>query len=292
VFEDIPVGFARNVKAFCAEMPTRLDQYEAILNRNEIFLERTRNVGIVSRERLLDLGVTDRCSGPQASRGTSARRRPRIATAISTSTSRWERSATATTATGSESRRCASRCASSSRPSMAFRRGRGSPTTGRSSSRPGRALDLDGGTDPPLQARDRGIPGASGRGVLRGRIPRGELGCFVVADGSAKPARVHIRDPSFVNLQCLRDQCLDGYIADLIQNLAMLDPILGGSTDEALGDPNDSTEGRRIDGNRASETRDSRRPLADPGLCFAYGNKLQSRPGHLRRCRRCWGGTR
>ena len=35
--------------------------------------------------------------------------------------------------------------------------------------------------------------------------PRGELGCFVVADGSAKPARVHMRDPSFVNLQALRE---------------------------------------------------------------------------------------
>ena len=57
--------------------------------------------------------------------------------------------------------------------------------------------------------------------------PRGELGCFVVADGSAKPARVHFRDPSFVNLQSLRDMCLEGYVADLIQNLAMLDPILG-----------------------------------------------------------------
>ena len=35
--------------------------------------------------------------------------------------------------------------------------------------------------------------------------PRGELGCFVLADGSAKPARVHMRDPSFVNLQALPD---------------------------------------------------------------------------------------
>ena len=34
--------------------------------------------------------------------------------------------------------------------------------------------------------------------------PRGELGCFIVADGSAKPARVHMRDPSFVNLQSLK----------------------------------------------------------------------------------------
>jgi NADH-quinone oxidoreductase subunit D len=58
--------------------------------------------------------------------------------------------------------------------------------------------------------------------------PRGELGCYVLADGSARPARVHIRDSSFVNLQSLRDMCIGGYVADLIQNLAMLDPILGG----------------------------------------------------------------
>ncbi|MGZ5420493.1 MAG: NADH-quinone oxidoreductase subunit D-related protein, partial [Solirubrobacterales bacterium] len=58
--------------------------------------------------------------------------------------------------------------------------------------------------------------------------PRGELGCFVVADGSSKPARVHFRDPSFVNLQALREMSVGGYVADLIQNLGMLDPILGG----------------------------------------------------------------
>ena len=58
--------------------------------------------------------------------------------------------------------------------------------------------------------------------------PRGELGCFVVADGSAKPARVHMRDPSFVNLQALRHMAEGGLIADLIAGVAMLDPILGG----------------------------------------------------------------
>jgi NADH-quinone oxidoreductase subunit D len=58
--------------------------------------------------------------------------------------------------------------------------------------------------------------------------PRGELGIFLVADGSAKPVRVHMRDPSFFNLQALREMCVDGYVADLIANLAMLDPILGG----------------------------------------------------------------
>jgi NADH-quinone oxidoreductase subunit D len=58
--------------------------------------------------------------------------------------------------------------------------------------------------------------------------PRGELGCFVVADGSAKPARVHMRDPSFVNLQALRHMGENSLIADLIADIAMLDPILGG----------------------------------------------------------------
>ena len=58
--------------------------------------------------------------------------------------------------------------------------------------------------------------------------PRGELGCFVLADGSAKPARVHFRDPSFVNLQAFRDMAVDGYVADMIASVGMLEPILGG----------------------------------------------------------------
>jgi NADH-quinone oxidoreductase subunit D len=59
--------------------------------------------------------------------------------------------------------------------------------------------------------------------------PRGELGCYVLADGSSKPARVHIRDPSFVNIQAFRDMSVGGYIADMIASLGMLDPILGGT---------------------------------------------------------------
>ena len=58
--------------------------------------------------------------------------------------------------------------------------------------------------------------------------PRGELGCYVVADGSPKPRRVHMRDPSFVNLQATADMCRDSLIADMIATLAMMDPILGG----------------------------------------------------------------
>ena len=58
--------------------------------------------------------------------------------------------------------------------------------------------------------------------------PRGELGCFVRADGSAKPARVHMREPSFAMMPALAEMARDGYIADLIASLGMLDPIIGG----------------------------------------------------------------
>src|SRR5437773_1872151 len=58
--------------------------------------------------------------------------------------------------------------------------------------------------------------------------PRGELGCFVLADGSAKPARVHMRGPSFANLQAGPDMARGGLNADLVQGLAFLGPVLGG----------------------------------------------------------------
>jgi len=50
----------------------------------------------------------------------------------------------------------------------------------------------------------------------------------VLSDGSSKPARVHMRDPSFTNLQSLRPMAEGSLLADLIVCIAMLDPILGG----------------------------------------------------------------
>jgi NADH-quinone oxidoreductase subunit D len=229
VIEDVPVGFANEVRELCAEMPTRLDQYEAILDRNEIFLNRTRDVGIVPRERLLELGVTGpllRAAGePWDLRKTT----PSLAygdfdfsVPVGTVGDGYDRYRVRL-AEMRESVRIVEQA-------------------------------LDGLPDGPHIADDRKVvlpprdelatsmealihhfklvtegfrvpPGESYYAI---ESPRGELGCFVVADGSAKPARVHIRDPSFVNLQALREMSVGGYVADMIQNLAMLDPIIGG----------------------------------------------------------------
>jgi NADH-quinone oxidoreductase subunit D len=229
VFEDIPVGFERRVRAFCAEMPSRIDQYEAILNRNEIFLRRTKNVGVVSRQRLLDLGVTGPLLRAAGEPGDLRKVEPSLAYADFDF-----RITVGTVGDGYDRYRVR---VQEMRESV-------------------RIVEqaLDGLPEGPWIADDRkvvlpprdelstsmealihhfklvteGFRVPPGEAYYPVEGPRGELGCFVVADGSAKPARVHIRDPSFVNLQALRDMCLDGYIADLIQNLAMLDPILGG----------------------------------------------------------------
>jgi NADH-quinone oxidoreductase subunit D len=229
VIEDVPVGFAREVRSFCAEMPTRIDQYEAILDRNEIFLNRTRDVGTVPRERLLELGVT----GPL----------------LRAAGEPWDLRKTSPYL---------------SYPDFDFNVPVGTVGDGYDRYRVRLAemresvriveQAIDGLPDGPYIADDRkvvlpprdelatsmealihhfklvteGFRVPPGESYYPIESPRGELGCFVVADGSAKPARVHFRDPSFVNLQALREMSVGRYIADMIQNLAMLDPIIGG----------------------------------------------------------------
>ena len=57
--------------------------------------------------------------------------------------------------------------------------------------------------------------------------PRGELGVYLVSDGSSKPYRLHVRAPSFVNLQTLPHLMKDGLIADGVAIISSVDPIMG-----------------------------------------------------------------
>ncbi|QSB14345.1 NADH-quinone oxidoreductase subunit D [Natronosporangium hydrolyticum] len=58
--------------------------------------------------------------------------------------------------------------------------------------------------------------------------PRGELGVHAVSDGGTRPYRVHFREPSFVNLQCIPAMAEGGLISDVIAGGASLDPVMGG----------------------------------------------------------------
>jgi NADH-quinone oxidoreductase subunit D len=229
VIEDIPIGFEAKLREFIADMPVRVGQYQALLDRNEVFLSRTKGVGIVSRERLLELGVTGpllRAAGEpwDMRKAFEYLAYPDVEFKVPVGT------------VGDNYDRYRVRLAEMVESVRIVEQ------------------TLDGLPEGPFIADDRKyvLPPRSelstsmeslihhfklvteGYRVDPGEIyyaiesPRGELGCYLLADGSSKPARVHLRDPSFVNLQAFRDMSVDGYVADMICSLGMLDPILGG----------------------------------------------------------------
>jgi NADH-quinone oxidoreductase subunit D len=57
--------------------------------------------------------------------------------------------------------------------------------------------------------------------------PRGEIGCYMVSDGSGKPVRLHIRGPSFYNLQSIEAMGANSLVADAVAIVSSVDPIMG-----------------------------------------------------------------
>ena len=57
--------------------------------------------------------------------------------------------------------------------------------------------------------------------------PRGEIGCYIVSDGGPKPYRIHMRAPSFINVQALPHMMRGGLVADAVAVISSIDPVLG-----------------------------------------------------------------
>ncbi|MCW3066023.1 MAG: dehydrogenase subunit [Solirubrobacterales bacterium] len=229
VMEDIPRGFEAKVRGFLKDMHERLEQYEALLDQNEIVLKRLRHVGIVDEPTLLALGVTGpllRAAGnpwdlrkahPYSSYDDFDFKIP-----VGTIGDNYDRYRV----------RMAEMHESIGIVEQALD---GLPegdhiTPDRKISLPPRhelATSMEALIHH-FKLVTEGFRVPPGEYYYPIESPRGELACFVRSDGSAKPARVHMRDPSFVNLQAFREMARDSYIADFIATLAMLDPVLGG----------------------------------------------------------------
>jgi NADH-quinone oxidoreductase subunit D len=229
VMEDIPSGFEAKVRTFCKDMPNRADQYADLLEKNEIVLERTRGTGVVDQATLLKLGVT----GPLL-RATGKPWDLRKAAPYS-SYDHFDFKIPVGTVGDNYDRYRVRHAELYESTKIIEQAIDGLPegphiTSDRKVALPPRhelATSMEALIHHfKLVTEGFRVPPGEAYYPIEG--PRGELGCFVRADGSAKPARVHMRDPSFVNLQALPHMVRDGYIADLIATLAMLDPILGG----------------------------------------------------------------
>jgi len=229
VIDDIPPGWEKKVRAFLAEMPSRIDQYEAILDRNEIVLQRLKHTGIVGVEQMRALGVTGpllrACGDPWDLRKAmpySSYDHFDFKIPVGTTGDNYDRYRVRM-AEMRESLKIVEQ-ALDGLPEGPY------ITQNRKIALPPRhelATSMEALIHH-FKLVTEGFRVAPGEVYLPIESPRGELGCYVMADGSAKPARVHMRDPSFVNLQALPHMAQDALIADLIASVAMLDPILGG----------------------------------------------------------------
>ena len=72
-----------------------------------------------------------------------------------------------------------------------------------------------------------GVRVAPGDAYVAVESPRGELGCYMVSDGTSRPYRMHIRAPSFANLQGLAPMARGGLIADVVAIISSIDPVMG-----------------------------------------------------------------
>ncbi len=229
VIEDIPHGFEEKLRQFTALMPKRVGQYRDLLHRNEIVLQRLRGVCPLSEEKLLELGITGpllRAAGnpwdlrkamPYCSYGDFDFKIP-----VGTQGDNYDRYAVRM-AEMEQSVRIIDQ-AMDGLPEGPF------ITTDRKVALPPRhelATSMEALIHH-FKLVTEGFRVPPGEVYFPIESPRGELGCFVRSDGSSKPARVHMRDPSFVNLQATAPMTEGSYIADLIATLAMLDPVLGG----------------------------------------------------------------
>jgi NADH-quinone oxidoreductase subunit D len=229
VMEDIPVGFAAKVKQFTDAMPSRVDQYEALVKKNEIALQRLRGVGTVDERTLLELGVTGpllRATGNpwdlRKAAPYSSYDHFEFSIPVGTIGDNWDRLMVRMQEIR-ESVRIIEQ-AMAGLPEGPF------ISPDRKYALPPRhelATSMEALIHH-FKLVTEGFRVPPGEVYYPTESPRGELGCFLRADGSAKPARVHMRDPSFVNLQALKPMVQDLYVADLIATLAMLDPVLGG----------------------------------------------------------------
>jgi len=228
LWRDIPEEFEEAVRSFVKFFPARIADYEALLKRNPIFLDRTRGIGAVSAEDAIAWGLTGpslRASGvdwdvrrdepylnyldydfevpTQTAGDVYARYQVRM-----------------------EEMRQSLRIVEQALDRL-----------------PEGPINID---DPKIVPPPRSQLGTSMEAVIhhfklwtegfsapegyvyqRVESPRGELGCYLRGDGSPKPARVHFRTPSFVNLASLPMLAKGLFVADLVAIIGSIDIVLG-----------------------------------------------------------------
>ena len=203
LWKDLPNGFEMAASKFINQFPSKVDEYEQLLTENRIWIDRTQGIGVISAKEAIDYGL----SGPVL-RGSGVDLDLR-----------------------------------KTRPYGGYEEFEFDVPLGKNGDTYDRyLLRLE-----EMRQSCRIINQALGNlpeGPIRGRVPkvvkppvgefysavegpRGELGYYIVSDGSAMPFRVRIRPPTFISLQALRKLVRGHLMADVVAIIGTLDIVLG-----------------------------------------------------------------
>jgi NADH-quinone oxidoreductase subunit D len=196
-------GFEQDVKKFCEFFIPKLDEYEELLTTNRIWVTRTKGVGILNPEDCIALGVTGPVLRASGVKWDLRKAQPyegyqnfdfEIPTGVN----------------GDTYDRYLVRVAEMRQSVRILQQAIEAIPTG------------------PIMAKvPKVIKPPVGEVYHSIEAPKGELGYFIVSDGSTQPYRVRVRPPSFVNLQALDKMVRGLLVADVVAVIGTLDIVLG-----------------------------------------------------------------
>ena len=228
VAADLPDGWRPNLSRLLDMIPPRLDEYETLLTNQPIWRERLQGIGVITTEEALALGVTGPILRSTGYAWDLRRDLPYLAydqvdfdVIVGSYGDCFDRYAIRLQEIR-ESIRIVRQCMDKM---------------------PGGDYRIqDKKVTPPPRARidesmealihhfkifTEGFKVPEGEAYVGIESPRGELGCYIVSDGTSHPYRMHVRAPSFVNLQALPHLMHGGLVADGVAVISSVDPILG-----------------------------------------------------------------
>lgn len=228
VREDLPEGFKERIEEFCRVFPQRIDDYERLVGENRMFLRRTKGIGAISAEEAIDLGLGGpnlRASGVDwdMRRDNPYEIYDRIRFDVIVRENgdvydRWKCRIDEMRESVKIIKQCVDQMPEGpvkvDMPEITF---------------PADKVKVQSSMEALIhhfKLASQGFKVPKGEVYASIEAPKGELGFYIISDGSEKPFRLKVRAPSFVNLQALNVMAERGYLADMIAMIGSLDPVM------------------------------------------------------------------
>ena len=223
-----PIGFFKTVKKFVDAFPERVDEYENLLTGNRIFIDRLKGVAPISKEDVLAYGVTGPAARASGIDWDLRRDMPycgyenfKFKVPVATDGDVWARYLCRVQELRESQKICAQAL-------------EGMPSGSIKAEAPKVVLPDREKMKTQMESLiyhfkivTEGFAVPAGEVYQAIESPRGEMGYYMVSDGTAKPMRVHMRSPSYANLQALPKMCEGGLIADAVAAIGSIDIVLG-----------------------------------------------------------------